>query len=201
MSKPSPGEQYGHLTIIFDLGQSMYLCVCDCGNRIQVHRTALNSTPCTNCGAKTTSVASGGRVTHGMAKTPEYNTWRKMISRCTNEDDKSYKDYGEKGIKVCDRWMDFNCFIEDMGLRPEEGMTIDRVESTGNYEPGNCTWATKTEQARNRSTNKLLTMDGETKTVAEWTELYGHKRTMIADRLKAGWTVEDAIKTPSRSIE
>lgn len=191
------GQTFGKLTVVMLIGRSKWLCKCECGELVQHTESKLVNdgvSACKKCGLS-------ANTTHGMSRSPEYNSWRKMIGRCTDKDDKSFKDYGEKGIKVCERWMDFNNFIEDMGLQPEPNMTIERVESTGNYEPDNCTWATRKEQARNRSTSKILTLNGEAKTVAEWSEIYGHKRTLIADRLEQGWSVEDAITKPSKNAK
>lgn len=94
---------------------------------------------------------------HGQWANPLYGTWRNMLSRCENPRDHKYHDYGERGISVCNEWRDINVFIRDMGERPK-GMTLDRIDNNGNYEPGNCRWATKSEQSRNRR-NVRLTME------------------------------------------
>lgn len=92
----------------------------------------------------------GSRQYHNLGGTPTYRSWYSMIDRCLNTDNASFKHYGAKGVKVCDRWLDINNFVSDMGLRPA-GMTIDRIDYSKGYEPGNCRWATLLEQQRNRS--------------------------------------------------
>lgn len=93
----------------------------------------------------------GGMVTHGMTNTPIYKTWKRMKDRCSNPNNKNYKYYGGRGIKVCDRWVNsFENFYEDMGDKPK-GLVIDRINNDGNYEPNNCRWVTITENNRNKS--------------------------------------------------
>jgi len=122
-----------------------------------------------------------------------------MIARCTYPSVKAYRFYGARGIKVCERWRTFENFLADMGERPA-GMSIDRVDNAKGYEPGNCRWATDTEQHRNRTDNKFLTFQGKTLTIAGWAELLGIDRHTLADRIrKSGWTVEKALTTPVMS--
>lgn len=107
---------------------------------------------------------------HGMKNTPEYRTWIDMKKRCYNANSKDYKDYGQRGITVCDKWLhSFLAFYEDIGKRPV-GLSIDRIDVDGNYESSNCKWSTPKEQARNRRSNRLVTIDGITKVLAEWIE-------------------------------
>lgn len=101
-------------------------------------------------------------------KHPTYKTWAAMKRRCANPSDENFHNYGGRGISVCERWKNsYDAFIEDMGLRPE-GTTIERKDNNGNYEPGNCIWATETQQNRNRRTNRWITFDGRTQTLKEW---------------------------------
>jgi hypothetical protein len=136
------------------------------------------------------------RATHAMSRTSTYAVWRSMLSRCTNPNAKDYPRYGGRGITVCDRWRVFENFLADMGPRPD-GLTLERENGARGYEPGNCKWATPTAQARNRSSNVLVTHGGHTATVAEWAERTGLERKTLEYRLRAGWPAERALSTPS----
>ena len=146
------------------------------------------------------------RATHGHSASPAngrrasttYNTWRAMIVRCSDPLCRNYRRYGARGITVCERWGLFGNFLADMGERPR-GTTLDRIDSNGNYEPGNCRWATAKEQARNRQSNRLLAFRGEKRCVTEWAELLGMNLSMIKQRLRYGWTIERALTQPIRS--
>lgn len=132
--------------------------------------------------------------------TPEYRAWVMMRYRCNASSGQYYERYRLRGIKVCERWDDYENFLRDMGRRPAKGYSVDRVDNDGNYEPGNCRWATCKEQNRNTSSNHLIECDGEVKTVTEWAEIYGLNIKTIPKRIKAGWTPELAIKTPGREL-
>lgn len=123
-----------------------------------------------------------------------YKRWDSMKQRCRN---KRYVHYAGKGIKICERWMVFGNFLKDMGECPP-GMTLDRIDNNGNYEPGNCRWATHRQQTRNYSRNRLLTYNGQTKCVVEWSEERGVRQDLIHCRLGRGWSIEDAITYPVR---
>jgi len=123
-----------------------------------------------------------------------YMTWTSMVQRCKNAGNSAWRDYGGRGIQVCERWLDFETFVEDMGPRPSDEYTIDRKDFNGNYEPDNCRWATATEQARNRSTSRFLTFRGETKPILEWVKYTGIPyRTIIARIDLLGWDIEQAL--------
>lgn len=139
---------------------------------------------------------------HGEAskgqETVEYRTWSRMKDRCTNTNSQSYPHYGGRGIRMCDRWSaSFEAFLSDMGRRPGLGYSIDRINNDGDYEPGNCRWATKSEQNSNYSRNRTLTHDGRTQLLAEWAREVGIDARTIAARLDvAGWPVAEALLTP-----
>lgn len=129
---------------------------------------------------------------------PLYKTWIEMICRCDAEWKHNYKYYGAKGIKVCDRWYDFENFIADMGEKPN-GFTLDRINNTGNYEPSNCRWADKVTQMNNRgSYNRILEINGEKKTLSEWATVWHVPMKTIWRRLQLGWGVSDAVKRSVR---
>lgn len=131
-----------------------------------------------------------------LSRTSTYTIWKTMVARCTRPHAKDFPRYGGRGITVCERWRTFANFLADMGERPA-GLTLDRKDGTGGYEPANCRWATPKEQARNRRNNVLLTHDGQTATVAEWAERTGLERKTLEYRVRAGWPAERALTTPS----
>jgi len=149
------GERFHRLTAITfvgmnKFGKSTWLCRCDCGNQTIVIGSQLlngNTTSCGKCVAKRP-------LSHGAARVgkvwPEYKVWAAMLARCNNPNSDDFEYYGKRGISVCDRWHSFACFIEDMGRRPSRELTIERKNNDGNYELGNCHWATRLVQARNR---------------------------------------------------
>lgn len=141
-----------------------------------------------------------GRYKHGARRknvpTREYTTWNCMRNRCRNPNDGAYRWYGGRGIKVCDRWDSFENFLTDMGPRPH-GCSLDRIDVDADYGPDNCRWLPDALQNRNKRNNRLLTFNGETKTVAEWAELRGLSRDLIGSRInRRGWPVERALTTP-----
>ena len=137
--------------------------------------------------------------THGMSRTRTYKIWFGMKKRCKDESSNRFASYGGRGIRVCERWEVFENFLADMGECPA-GMSIDRIDTNGNYEPSNCRWASAKEQARNRRYNKLLTANGETKPVAEWAEQLGIDQRVIHLRLKRGWTEQQAIDGTGQNL-
>lgn len=142
--------------------------------------------------------------THGMTRvdgylsriSPTYLSWQRMKSRCLNPNAVDFTRYGGRGIRVCERWkQSFESFLADIGERPD-GMQIDQIDNNGHYEPSNCRWVTKKQNARNRSSNVLLTVDGVTRTATEWGEETGLGSAAVIRRAKAGWSPEKAVKTP-----
>lgn len=131
--------------------------------------------------------------THGLTRTSEYGTWLQIRRRVLDKTNPRYKDYGGRGIAICQRWESFNNFIEDMGKRPV-GMSLERINNDGDYSPDNCRWATPREQAMNRRSNVRLTIKGETRTVKEWSELSGVSPKNIYQRISRGWSHDEAIQ-------
>lgn len=134
---------------------------------------------------------------HGGRHTDEYRIWRHMRTRCENQNSPAFKWYGERGIKVCERWLDFKNFIDDMGPRPSKAHTIDRVNVHGNYEPSNCRWVTMKTQQRNRSNNVIYTHKGVTASLAELCEINGCKYKTVHMRLSKGASMDVAM-TPGK---
>lgn len=139
------------------------------------------------------------RLRHEYYSYPEYAIWVSMGQRCYNPKNEYYPCYGERGIKVCDRWRgrgSFVNFIQDMGRRPSPDSTLDRVENNGNYEPLNCRWATPEEQHNNTRRNVLLFFGGERLSISQWARRYGMGRATLRGRLEAGWDLESALTKP-----
>lgn len=167
-------------------------CACDCGGEKIIPEGRLKSHKALRCGhcRGTHRESVHGRVT------PENETWRQMKSRCVNPNHQFYSRYGGRGIKVCDRWIEsFDNFLADMGRRPTLAHTIERKDNDGNYEPGNCKWATRQEQANNRSSNTRLEHDGKTQTIAQWAREKGTSPSVICKRISRGMSVKDALKS------
>lgn len=137
----------------------------------------------------------------GERRTTEYRTWTHIKQRCHKESNNRYYNYGAKGIVVCERWRDsYKNFLEDMGRKPTPKHTIDRIDNMGNYEPSNCRWATKKEQAQNTSLNRNVELNGETHCVSEWARRKGMSVRTLCYRLDAGWTVQEALEYPPKRI-
>lgn len=145
------GLRFGKLIVIKFFGKHTkrwsWLCRCDCGNEIVVHRDSLIAGNTKSCGC----LLKETLIKHGMYKSPEFKTWIRIKSRCYDRNLPCYVNYGGRGIIVCNRWLEsFNNFYEDMGNRPSSKHSIERKDNNGNYDPDNCKWATKTEQQRNQ---------------------------------------------------
>lgn len=131
---------------------------------------------------------------------PEYIVWNGMRARCCNPKNPNYIKYGARGISVCDRWVNsFEAFLADMGRKPSPAHSIERLDNNGNYEPSNCCWATRKEQANNRRTSRFIEFAGENLTLAQWAEKTGLQLTTLHARLKSGWSVGDALRRPLRA--
>ena len=135
---------------------------------------------------------------HGMRHTRIYNIWRGMRQRCSNPRCVNYKNYGGRGIKVCQEWEDFQAFNKwAVGHGYSEELTIDRINVNGDYEPSNCWWITQKGQQNNRTNNRVLEVNGTSHTLAEWSDITGISISTIWARLKCGWPMERAITEPA----
>ena len=180
----------------------LWRCRCICGrDDVLVRAYLLKSGRIKSCGCKTKEILRAARSTHGLSRNPDtrptFMVWRHMRERCEKPKHKSFANYGGRGISVCERWRDFGAFFNDMGPVPPGG-TIERIDNEGNYEPGNCRWATAKEQANNRRSNRLVTFMGETKTLMQWAESAGLSFDTFDRRLSLGWSMEDALSKPLR---
>lgn len=174
------GRKYNLLTPIKFFGtdernNKLYWCKCDCGNEKIVKTTDLVRGVVKSCGCLAKQALIERCVTHGKTKHPLYSKWHTMKSRCNNPNNASYERYGGRGITVCDEWENsFEAFYEwSMANGYKKGLSIDRIDNDGNYEPANCRWATAKEQCNNTSRNRHLEAFGENHTIAEWSRITG----------------------------
>lgn len=151
------GSRFGRLTVDSrserrgSAGQTYWHATCDCGARVEVRGTSLRARVTRSCGCLQKDAVSARHTKHGLYRNVEFNVWRGMVGRCHNPKHADFGDYGGRGISVCDRWRDsFGAFLSDMGARPSRLHSIDRIDGRIGYEPGNCRWATPSEQMRNR---------------------------------------------------
>lgn len=196
------GQSYGRLTVLEKGSKSgtqyKWLCQCSCGSQpFEVHGNSLRQGVTQSCGCLRRERAAEANTKHGLynAYAATYHIWASMIHRCTNPNSKNYKDYGARGITVCDRWLSFENFLADIGDRPER-LTLERIDNSSGYEPDNCRWATRTEQQRNTRRNRMITWGGKTQCIAAWAEELGLPRTTMMTRLRCGWSVERIFTTP-----
>lgn len=191
------GQRFGRLVVIGEAprfnGHKMLVCQCDCGSIKTAYQSKMIKGHTRSCGCFSIDSRRERMTTHGKTGTRAYIIWKHIRQRCHNPKDAAFKDYGGRGITVCDRWREsFENFLADMGECPL-GLEIDRIKNDKGYEPGNCKWSTKTENCRNRRSNRLITHNGETRLSVEWAELSGTKRQTIEGRLNNGWEAGKAI--------
>lgn len=196
------GQKFGRLTLIKRVennkfNQVQWKCRCDCGKEVIVKAYSLTTGQTKSCGClkKEQNYINIAKVKHNMTNTRLYNIWRDMKSRCLNPNNKRHKFYFDKGITVCDEWkndfMNFYNWAINNGYR--DNLTIDRINNNGNYEPKNCRWATITEQNNNQSNNIRIKYNESEYTLSELSKIYNIKRATLYDRIKRGWTIDEAL--------
>ena len=195
------GKKFGRWDIVAMLEGQKAKAICECGTEREIWTPNLKHSKSLSCGCLSREVASRPKpeiskilTTHGQSKTPVYKVWAAMLARCAHPTNPAYHNYGGRGISVCERWLKFENFIADMGQRPSDKHSIDRIDNSGNYEPNNCRWATKKEQCNNMRSNRVLRFDGKDKTIAQWSEVMGLPTYTIRGRLRRGDTVERALR-------
>jgi hypothetical protein len=199
-TRDETGRQFGRLTVAAFAGyqtvarEAMWQCICSCGTTVTVRAASLRNGHTTSCGCYVSEQTALRNSVHGLYGHPLYGAWGQMITRCTNPNDKSYPDYGGRGIAVCDRWRNsFEAFLTDMGERPD-GMTLDRIDGDGDYEPGNCRWATAAEQQRNRRNSVWLEYAGVGLPLTDWAAALGLNYYTLHNRVtQLGWPAERAL--------
>jgi len=198
------GQKFGRLTVVEYIGKiknnriHYWRCLCDCGNTTSVASGELNTQQrgTKSCGCLKTEKLVSRSVTHGQTKSISYTSYRAAKERCSNPKHKDYQSYGGRGIQFL--FQDFTELINSIGERPNKNYTLDRINVNGHYEPSNVKWATPVEQGNNTRVNRYLTLNGETKTLAEWT---GGKWTAEYGRVKSriyrGWCDSCALTKDS----
>jgi len=199
------GMRFGRLVAVEYLGRehhsSVWRCLCDCGSETKTQSGALKNKTIVSCGCYRTERMGGLTLKHGMrsriGKTdPVYKAWDAMKQRCHNPMDKAWQWYGGRGIQVCTRWLaSVEVFAQDMGPRPA-GTSIERKDGNRGYEPDNCVWATPTQQARNRSNNRVVEFNGREMTLIEAANSAGIPYKTVKSRLQKGWSEHDALNRP-----
>lgn len=194
------GQKFGRLTIVDVAGRNkygavLYSCVCECGQIIKARKHSLTSGHTRSCGC----LQKENFIKHGDSYTRLYGIWRDMKYRCNNIGFASYHRYGGRGIKVCDDWENDYVKFKNWALTNgyDDNLTIDRIDVDGNYEPSNCRWVTRKEQANNRYTNRFIELNGEIKSLKQWSEQTGIGSKTLEFRLDHNWPLEDVFNKPT----
>lgn len=201
------GKMFGRLTVLDDslrvTTHRLAKCLCSCGNETTQPLHAIVDGRVVSCGCLRNQQTLERSTKHGHAErqniSPEYRCWASMKARCQNPKAPSYADYGGRGIKICDRWLEsFENFLADMGDRPR-GMTLDRYpDVNGNYIKSNCRWATGIEQGNNRRNTPMVEYQGRTQSIANWARELGFQYWSLRNRIvNLGWSIEKAFTTPA----
>jgi hypothetical protein len=196
------GQRFGLWTVLAYAGNhpTKWLCRCDCGSERVVRAGNLKSGISNSCGCDFRRRAAVRARTHGMSRTLIYGIWTQMKKRCHNPKDKSYPEYGGRGIHVCERWRNsFPAFLEDMGPRPSPAHSLDRIDGTKGYEPGNVRWATSSQQYRNVERNAWVVVNGRRMVLKDACVVLGLPYDAVRRRIGRGWTVKRALSTPIMS--
>lgn len=205
--KDLTGQKFGRLTVLEHIyvdkkPYSRWVCQCECGNRVIRPRGDLVSGHSKSCGCLATELLINRNTKHGFYGEHLYNVWNTMRQRCNDPNKAHYDRYGGRGISICNEWNDYNTFREwAMSNGYKNNLTIDRIDVNGNYCPENCRWVTWQEQQNNRTSNRMITANGETHTIAEWSRISGIKSSTIQSRLSYGWDEELAVTLPKRIDE
>lgn len=204
------GRKFGRWTALYELPRfpsrpktRHYQCACACGAERAVSYANLTSGVTKSCGCLRREILIQRQTKHGQSHgrvTPTYACWKSLRNRCANPNEQYYHLYGGRGITVCERWQSFENFLADMGERPSDKHSIDRIDNDGNYEPGNCRWATLTEQNNNNRRNVLIEHNGRIQTVAQWAEETGLSWSAIRKRLLRGMSGSDAVTRPEVTV-
>ena len=199
-----PGSTFGSWTVLraeylqrYESDRLFVFVRCSCGTERWIMASNYRNGNSPHCGCKRLVYKKHGHTKHGGGKSTEYGAWVHMKTRCLDPKFKYFKHYGGRGIGICDRWVsNFENFLADVGAAPGSSYEIERIDNNGNYEPGNCRWATRKQQMRNTRHNRLLTFNDKTQTVVEWAEEIGMLQNTLENRIFRGWSVERALTEP-----
>lgn len=201
------GKRFGRLLVVGlerrRVGKRIriyWTCHCDCGETVSVESSNLRSLRTNSCGCLQRELSTIQATKHGQSRSALYHIWYGMIMRCTNPNDRAFKNYGGRGITVYPAWLSsFEAFARDMGPRPSPEYSIDRIDNDGNYEPENCRWATRRQQGRNRRGLIRVNYQGKTVCLKEAAEAAGIEYKLAHDRIfSLGWSVDDALSIPAK---
>lgn len=197
------GDIFGEWFVIESLEGGVAKCLCSCGTKRFVREAYLKNGSSKSCGCISTQLRLETLGLTGVSKLPEYGIWTALKRRCFNRNSKDFYRYGGRGITVCDRWnfgeeykTGFECFLEDMGPRPSEKHSLDRIDNDAGYYPDNCRWATADVQARNQRTNHWVEYKGEKMILADAIRLSGLPARQVETRIRRGWSLERALEKP-----
>ena len=206
MIKYNTGDKFGELTFISEdfhekevTGFQSYrkaVVLCFCGRKFITRISGLKNGRITSCGCKRKDGLIKRITRHNMSNTPEYMAWEGMKARCLNSNNIFYSNYGGRGIKVCERWMNFKEFFKDMGYKPNKSYSIERIDVNGNYEPSNCKWATRSEQDRNKRNTVFIEYNGQKWILMDLAKKFNMHQQTLKQRIISGMTVEEALNTP-----
>lgn len=188
------GKKFNKLTVLEETdkynksGHKLFLCRCDCGGKILTSKSALQRGDNKSCGCLRGNM-------HGMSNTRIYKLWQDIKKRCYNENNRAYKYYGGRGIKMCEEWKNDFLSFYNWAINNEysDELTIDRINVDGDYEPNNCRWVTNEIQANNKTSNRYFTIDNETKSLADWCNIYNKRYLTVHHRLSRGSSIEEAL--------
>lgn len=201
------GKRFGKLMVISFNSmrgtRSYWNCVCDCGNENIVSSDHLKNGDIVSCGCVKRSTLPPSNKKHGMSNTRLYTIWKLMKYRCSNPSRREYRIYGGRGIKVCDEWNEFDSFMRwAVNNGYSEELTLDRIDNDGNYTPSNCRWASRQTQSLNKSTNRYITHNGQTKTITQWATENNIPYYVLKKRIDIlNWDFERAISEPPKKIK
>lgn len=198
------GQKFGRWTVVEEVPDmrkgTYWKCLCECGNESVVSGSMLRYGKSQSCGCLTIENKIKAKTTHGQTKTRLYRIWRGMRGRCQYEKKDNYQNYGGRGIKVCDEWDNSFESFRDWALNNgyTDELTLDRIESDGDYKPSNCRWISLKEQQNNKRSNHLFTVNGATRTIKEWSEITGIGMHALYKRVKNGCTEEEFLRPSQR---